>query len=288
MSTNNSIFKPEDALTWLNPKDERRCNLVWERLKQHHFLSPHQLNAVDHLQRHSIIIEVISNLRHTQPNHIKYALDLHKHCKESLLEKSELTWIKSNDERLCIWVYHHINNAGIGPIHLNLISNQDRYKQIIFKIDIWQAHIEIKKQFLNDMKMFWSKHIESDKKRYNWLNSKDALQCDWAWGYLNELPFSLKYLCPTNPSEKYGAAISSMDCWNAAHPAEKELFINKMKSSWRAQKHREKTREKKQCNFTLSTDVKDKLDALAKTHKISKNKLIGYLIEKEHEYLELP
>ena len=119
------------------------------------------------------------------------------------------------------------------------------------------------------------------------LDKKNQNQCEWAWNYLvSDYSLNTGYINPFLPLEAHSAVIACLDHWSPYSPAEKELFLIKMKKSWGQKKHRDKQVDRKSYNFVLNVNTKEKLDKLAIKHDKKKNEMIEFLINNEFNKLE--
>ena len=221
----------------------------------------------------------------------------------TVIQRNEFNWIKEND-RYCYWAWINIrsvfNVRGEPEFHgpmLNLplyermiidrkpSSTNERYNAIISFFDQLDKNIDTKRNYLSYLKESLGS-MSYYLKSFNWLNENDDEQCNWAFRYIttgNTNIFNPYIITSTlSTKEIYLTIITSFDTWYSS-PAEKELFLIKIKKAWSQKKYRDETLKKKLLNTYISHDAKNKLDKLTKGSRRKINEVIEELINKEYE-----
>ena len=67
------------------------------------------------------------------------------------------------------------------------------------------------------------------------------------------------------------------------HPAEKQLFQEKMKKTWSQKKYRDSGKAKKQHYMPLTKDTRDKLSALSEEWSMKPHEVVELLIQEANE-----
>ncbi|MCL1062600.1 hypothetical protein MK852_10685 [Shewanella benthica] len=231
---------------------------------------------------------------------------------KNLLPDSSFDWLDVKNSRLIyfIWFYlrvsdepdllllgnppqplfimkYHSEASSINGIYnkmggnLNPANSKERLKEIIDFFDKCHADTQSLKNFLDHLKSY-SHNCLSDRKSVTWLSAANTIQTDWAWNYLLSEQMINDMLKPLNDVERYNAIVVTLDSW-LRHPAEKELFVLRMKKAWSQKKHRDGLVGKKAYNITMSNDVQGMLEELAERSDSKINKTLEKLIRREYK-----
>ncbi|MBB1351238.1 MULTISPECIES: hypothetical protein [unclassified Pseudoalteromonas] len=256
-----------------------------------------------------IIDQVIASKEATSEEKEKMVQSLIAEAEQSLLSLDEFDWIKDN-ERACyfLWASIYLNSYAEYPAHPlalqtqehqpqyihfysqhNLKSNpsnsKERFGEVVNYFDRVRQPREWKLNLIAHLKGIWG-HIFSSRKPFSWLEKDNEEQCRWAWDYISKIDWDnskpmISQLSATSTKEMYFAIYAAYDTWNAATEA-KRLFTIDFNKAWQQKKHRDSRQGKKACSLVLHEDIKNKLDELAKTRKVTLSQLVEQLIEKEH------
>lgn len=152
------------------------------------------------------------------------------------------------------------------------------------------AHFDLnvdgdKEEALEYLKEDWNKAFRQlpDVK---WFREDYEIQADWCMDYIQKKKRNLliRGLAPVSREEKTSVIIGSLDAAalnNRFHPAELELFINKMKGAWGSKKNR--SNEKKNMNHRVSPEAFKKFNDLCEQQFLSKSMMLEKLIAQEYE-----
>lgn len=162
----------------------------------------------------------------------------------------------------------------------NPTSTKERLRAIINFFDHYFIDIQKRSEFLGYLKSY-SHDLLSETKSVSWILADNRSQIDWAWNYLLSEKMISDILKPINDIERYNTIVVTLDFWNV-HPAEKELFVLRMKKAWSQKKHRDGLVGKKPYNITMSNDIQGMLEKLAEHNDSKINKTLEKLIRKEH------
>lgn len=219
-----------------------------------------------------------------------------------LVEIGNFEWLQISNLKLIGWVKIHqlrqtyLNNlSSIGgmPPTIKLaskLSTTEYHQAFIYSIDIWDADLELKRNFLFDLKSKWDMQQKQDKK-LQWINENDEKQIDWMWEYLEKRPYGSGLLTPqtsefnsTNQKEKYISIFLWFYSWDK-HPAELKEYQGKIKQAWTQLKYRANLNDKnkKQSTYALSNKTKNQLKALAEANQINLNQMLEYIIDEAYK-----
>lgn len=191
---------------------------------------------------------------------------------------SHFRWI-SDSEWQSEWIRRFIqkeveNLTMFGSGTLSIDSNPKIRSIALF--DLWMC-ISGKSNhdliaLLDTLRIKWNMQQKLDRK-FSWLESEIARQHFKNW--LNH-----RTIKTVNKLESIDEAL----IWvNTLYSQEAEILLIAINARkiWSQQQRREKNADKKQCNFELSKSSIQKLERLAKKHRISRTELIEILINAE-------
>lgn len=271
----------------LDEYEERQRRWLWCQLPALTFRAfPSPESPIPVAQRDQIMADALSS-QPDLPAIISKILNMEKN---GLIPDECFKWIEKNDDRLLIWLFNMIydfnknqNPQLIIPLPaITQIPNEERRNVLILAIDNWKTFAQYKQQYLNGLKSTWSQVIAEDKLT-KFLRREDEDQLKWALEYLQK-SYKALYLNPINTKELYIAALASIDNLSLTmHPAEKKLYIEKMRRTWNQKKYRDSDKAKKVRSFPMSDDVFQMLNECAKRHGKKPFELLEILIRQEHK-----
>lgn len=144
-----------------------------------------------------------------------------------------------------------------------------------------------KLELLNSAQEQWARAKTPDRE-IKWLDSKNTAQINWAWDYLRDHSKTTKIREPLNSDERYICVLAGIDLLAGSHPAEKQLFMEKMKKAWAQQKYRSSGKAKKPYHLPLTVKANKQLDWLTKQTGKSRSTVLIRLIEEEYKIAEGP
>lgn len=285
--SNHNFFAGATLPRPLNSYNERQLRWLWRQLQAFGATLPHE-STVPAAQRTVSMANVFASSQNPG-GLIQGILDQEKNL---LIPDECFKWIEKNDDRLLIWLLLQAQNYNltqaqqfqipIPPIWT--IPSEARKNEFVLGIDCCNCMANSKQQFLNDLKMRWGQVTAEDKQR-KFLDPTDQDQLTWAWDYLNKDFKAQAYLKPINTKELYIAVMSSIDNMAVQHPAEKKLFIEKMKKTWSQKKYRGSEKAKKMRSFPMLDDVSQMLDECATSHGKKPFEVLETLIRREHQII---
>ena len=204
--------------------------------------------------------------------------------KNLLVNKEHFEWIEKGDYRLKYTALLMTSNPSIGlshslPIHQIPPLNWD--KEIQLAVDKWEISLIEKEQHLDHIKHKWS--IISQSKESKWLDKRDETQVEWTWEYMGKNHKAIGLLNPINTKEAYISALISIDHASFPNSAERILFLEKMKKSWRQYKHRNSGRVKKQVPIPMTETTKKKFEQVLQHELKSTAEVAEEIIQLKHE-----
>ncbi len=174
--------------------------------------------------------------------------------------------------------------------HKERLSNSIEYFDSVFIENPELNKIEL----MEKIKETW-RVCSKDVKPFKWMNANSSECIQWCWSYLEAYdydehqatPFakginSLKYFRPTNNEEKFLAIYSVLKLWKCHH-SEKKMLISNMSKAWRQRKLREERVGQKAINCYIDTEVKNRLDKLARQRRCQLSGFLTELINEEYE-----
>lgn len=134
------------------------------------------------------------------------------------------------------------------------------------------------------MQTEWNTYKTSNNE-IKWINKNNTDQIEWANNYLNKhykiSPISFNPLINT---DKYNSTIHALDVMSiTSHPAEKKLFIDKMKKTWSQKKFRDSGKAKKPYHLPLTKASHNQLDFLSKHMNKPITQVLEFIIDKTHQ-----
>ncbi len=219
--------------------------------------------------------------------------DILKQHKNMLVGSDYIKWINKNDKRLIIWLYMYLKDTGIfkGMVAMEDNSAIENYYSIILSnIDIDSSDLGEKETGLTNLKNIWA-NAKTPLIQTKWINVNDVEQLDWTWEYLKKLNKNVAIPSPANDQEKYSAILASLDRMSIYNdnwrPADKELFMQKIRKAWSQKKFREADKVKKPYHLPLTKQAKKQLDWLAQFYNTKNNIMLETLIKEKYELARL-
>ncbi len=255
-----------------------------------------------------IINQVIASREATSEEKEKMVQSLIAEAEQALLPLDEFSWFK-DDERTCyfVWASIYSNSFNSAPNHpafttpeqqlkqalnyhrlslkKNPSSSMERFNEVVKYFDRVRQPSKWKLELIAFLKSIWSM-IFSTRKPFRWLDRKNEEQCQWAWDYIQKndsgsLKPNTYQLQATSTKEMYLAIYAAYDIWRTDNGT-KRLFTSDFNRAWQQKKLRDGRQGKKACSLVLHEDIKNKLDELAETRKVTLSQLVEQLIEKEY------
>lgn len=174
--------------------------------------------------------------------------------------------------------------------HKERLSNSIEYFDSIF---IKKSELN-KRELMEQIKETW-RVCSKDVKPFKWMNANSSECIQWCWSYLERYDRderqaglfakginSLQYFRPTNNEEKYLSIYSVLKLWDCHH-SEKKMLISNMSKAWRQRKLREERIGQKAINCYIDTEVKARLDKLARQRRCQLSEFLTELINEEYE-----
>ena len=196
--------------------------------------------------------------------------------------------IDKDDARLLIWLLLQVQSAVFNltsslPDRVSLtLYREQRRDEIILALDSWQVVLDSKQQFLNNKKAEWGQ-IRTHDRETKWLDPKDTDQLTWAWEYLCKKFKTYPIPNPVTAKEYHAAVLAALDNMSYGHPAEKSLFLDKMKTTWGQKKYRDSGKAKKLYNLPLTKTAREQLEWLAKHSEAKTTDILERLISEGYE-----
>lgn len=195
------------------------------------------------------------------------------------LAEDDFRWV-AKDGRQPAWLVRKTLHA-IGEMQLpHPLATLPIRQQVIAVFDLWNARLSEKRKALGDLEYAWREHLQHDK-LFTWFKGEnEESKCSMAWEWMQKHQPQVIRSAP--PFTCHSELLEFFDRRNAT-PAEKELYVAKVKRWWGSRKTRENSPNKKQYNFVLTNDVNSALDKLAQGHEMSRTKILETLILNEAE-----
>lgn len=207
---------------------------------------------------------------------IKHIIQGHRHF---VLNLNHFDWIPEKNLRLIDWCQTQLSrklSSSLQTCSDSFVTSNPK-EDFIYRIDTWNTHREEKAEFLQALKIEWP-NAQIKPHQYKWLDSKNLQQLEWAIEYLKKMAPQQRGAYYSD-QEKHSYIISRLDGLSSWHPAEKELFIQKMKKSWNQKKFRDQNRHLKSINLRLNKDVVKKLDEMAGQRNQTRHEFISFVIK---------
>lgn len=136
-------------------------------------------------------------------------------------------------------------------------------------------------EYCKRMQHDWQSHTRQDQ-HLAWLDDADAeKKRDFFWGWLKSRDYHLTHGQSQFLSHEDLLIFFDQTRFSATA---KEVFGKEAKRTWSQKQRREKTKDKKQCNFVLSEKTVLKLEMLAHRHGLSRTEIIELLVESEAKH----
>lgn len=197
-------------------------------------------------------------------------------CNSRLIPKEKFAWITLKDCRIHIWVINAIHNLNaiysinnpspplIPILSLNQIPSGARREYFIHAIDNWNTTLSDKEGLVSSLEARW-RNGRTPKAQTKWIDEKNYSQLEWAWKYLTKHQLEMSILKPVTQTELYTAIFASLDNMlteHNFHPAERQLFIEKMKKTWSQKKYRNSEKAKQQTYVSMTKQTRQRLASL--------------------------
>ncbi|MHA3080677.1 hypothetical protein [Acinetobacter sp. ANC 5502] len=270
-------MNPDSRSEFINSLNQYELIYVWQHLDAH---ENHQPKDVDDLR--SIVTILVSQLN-IDINLIKMNISSHVIKEEHLVffdEKNKRQilyfnkWIKRNFP----YTFKHVPEIFKNDVYIECITN---FNQI--SINGNSSSIIEKIQQLNFFKVEWNT-IFLDKKASSWLDKNNQEQVQWAYEYL-KMKGKIAFDCLVDPTDLYTFVISGIDSLWMVNPAEKLLFIDKMRRAWSQKKFRDDGKTKKPYHLPLTKEAHKQLEFLAQVLNKSTAQILESMIrDKYQEY----
>lgn len=225
------------------------------------------------------------NFINTNPDKENLIINIIIAKENSLLDLSYLEWIKEDDYRLILWI---INKISIEfNVQFLIGINSKIYEDLIFYLDTSKYDINQKIYFIQNKKAEWPR-IQTQEKEIKWLILDNIIQLKWAWEYIIKCGKAVfTPYAPILAKEYYDVILVSLDLMPHGNPAEKKLFLDKMRKTWSQKKFRDSGKAKKPYHIPLTKRTQIELEKLAKFKNLRKDQVIEELIMKEYKITHL-
>lgn len=229
--------------------------------------------------------EVLDVLFHTIKSDKNLLKSLKIQASNTLLQDKDIEFFKKN-KRFVEWVRVCIDRNMSFVGQLNSQESMNSLDYVLAKIDILDASLAQKNDFILRLKSDWENYLDQDGIT-RWLHDKnESAVCEHAReciarGY------------PVIPRPERGISnktdlLTFLDMANIDR-YERMNLIAKIKNGWNQKKYREKQKGKKQCNLLLSQKGIDRLEKFSKKYDLGKSEIIEILLlmeEKEKHYIK--
>ncbi|MCU1791397.1 hypothetical protein [Pectobacterium polaris] len=137
-------------------------------------------------------------------------------------------------------------------------------------------------QVLNNLKGEFS-NIVNKKDPFSFLDKSNEDNLLWAWRYIKNHPkvekvFDLRFLSPVSKNE---TLLDIYCAWDTSNSNMKYDFLLEFKKAWSQKKFRDKNKDTRVINTRVHKEIKDKLELLAKIHRMNISDIVSMLIERE-------
>jgi len=195
-----------------------------------------------------------------------------------LLPQERLEWI-TEDKRQIEWLQSYLAKQFPGTFFSPPPRLLGR-NLIVTNIDIWQTDLSNKARMVEQMKLSWDLHRQSDV-IFKWFREKDERsRCEVAEKWLSEKKYAPQWKAFTIAS--YEDLLIFFDT-QYLNDAEKKLIVAEIKKRASQLQYRKKMTDKKQCNLVLSNKAILDLEKLAAKYGVSRPQIIEALIQFEME-----
>ncbi|KJV39722.1 hypothetical protein [Acinetobacter brisouii] len=273
-------------------------------------------NYIDNLDiiRSIFIWGAIQNCQNYQPNNLDHLKEIIKKwvissgtqlsnlqsmIEANIIEDHHFDFLDKENKRQIIYFDNWIRSKFTLLIDINLpeIFKDNLYIQTVTNFNsIYQQHglnkISQDIQLLSMFKYDWNQLV-LDKKSISWLDPNNEIQIEWAYQYIqNKKPISFFGLAlpqkvgkHVDPMDLYTYVINGVDALSLEAVEKKQLFLNKMRSSWSQKKFREEGKTKKPYHLPLTKEAHKQLEFLSKIlNKPTSQVLESMIRDKYQEY----
>ncbi|WP_336936425.1 hypothetical protein [Acinetobacter beijerinckii] len=201
---------------------------------------------------------------------------------KSLIENRYTDWIDKSDSRLILFLLFFLSFKF--SINIQKTNQTTLFDIFLFNLDIWNIDIDSKINFTNQLQTEWNTY-KTLNNEIKWINKNNTDQIEWACNYLNKHYKTSPILCnPLINIDKYNSTIHAFDAMSiTSHPAEKKLFIDKMKKTWSQKKFRDSGKAKKPYHLPLTKISHNQLDFLSKQMNKPITQVLEFIIDKTHQ-----
>ena len=296
----------------------RECHHYLVTLSRHNEHSPSKPFPEDKKICELLINQIVQSLpsNFSMGYILNLLSELELSARNNLLPDSNFEWLDAKNDRLIYMVWFYLRISEVTPIgpqpqslyplqyrpllqltytsetsavhglynkvsgHSIPTSTKERLKAIINFFDDFNMNIRSKHEFLLYLKGYCQQYL-SDYNSVKWLSKDNNTQAVWAWDYMLSTGVTNDILKPMNNIERINATIVTFDFWRG-HPAEKEVYLIKMKKAWSQKKHRDGLVGKKAYNITMSNEIQGMLEALSIRSDSKINKTLERIIRQEY------
>lgn len=230
------------------------------------------------LDKRNIIFFHINNIEN-QDAYIQFIL---ANKQKSLIENRYTDWIDKSDPRLILFLLFFLG-CKLG-INIQKTNQTTLFDIFLFNLDLWNTDIDSKINLTNQLQTEWNAY-KTLNNEIKWINKNNTDQIEWAFNYLNKHYKTSPILFnPLINTDKYNSTIHSLDVMLiTSHPAEKKLFIDKMKKTWSQKKFRDSGKAKKPYHLPLTKISHNQLDFLSKQMNKPITQVLEFIIDKTHQ-----
>ncbi|ENU80977.1 hypothetical protein F975_00835 [Acinetobacter sp. ANC 3789] len=189
----------------------------------------------------------------------------------------------------------------------SLIFSFDSFSEIpnFFEDNIYIKCIQLSNKLYSESKtsyklenfkkfqLIW-RNILSNNRDISWINKEDLEQVQWAFSYIKKSEKSLfqplmNDICLVSQStqliDNYLYVITEIDALSLGQPAEKNLFLDKMRRAWSQKKFRDAGKTKKAYHLPLTKETHKQLEFLSQIlNKPQAQVLESIIRDKYQEY----
>lgn len=148
-----------------------------------------------------------------------------------------------------------------------------------------------KLEYLKEFQLIW-RNILSNNRDISWINKKDLEQVQWAFSYIkkSEKKLSLSLgndICvvsqDTQIIDNYFYVITEIDALSLGQPAEKILFLDKMRRAWSQKKFRNAGKTKRAYHLPLTKETHKQLDFLSQILNKPQAQVLELIIRNKYQ-----
>ena len=267
---------------------DREMRWLWRYLSANSWHLPNEAD-VPPSERGAVIASLIAG----QPNQgelVRWILDSRKNM---LVAEDHFAWLEKSDDRLLIWTLRqlekyyspanpHLPIVSFRPGSTVYVTPETRRDEIILAMDMASSTVEHKIKYMTELRAKWAQDRMPDSDT-RWISAKNHDQLVWAWEYLTKAFKAMTLPQPVRDKDYYSCILASLDNMQVNHPAERKLFVEKMKKTWSQKKYRDSGKAKKPYYMPLSKDARSALEDLAKHHETTPHELVETLIHSTYE-----